>query len=395
MSSSVAVESPLGSREAWFCHCCRYENKGAGVTCGKCGRHESYALEGFPLPLHGKGGALFRPSQIINVLTEINEIDDINWTPLHNACVTGNTATVSKLLELGAFIEATTDKGQTPLHLAVYAGSKSSVVVLLANGANPNPVTRNEFSSPLHMACQGGLREIVLCLLAAGANPNVYDRLERSPLHLAALEGRADIGAALIRDGAKIEDKDCHGWNARQFAELRAHREFVELIVRNSQFEDKMVVLKEMPTAEWHCHLWTEVVETTQRSTREAIEMERKLKQFQDEVRIARERAIHEREGQADLERRARLEDRDRQRKVREEMDLKAREFRRSELEVCPIAVENAALFGAGTRKSENRGRERGDGRSLGATRVLPPASLLGLNRSEFSELKATNNCKK
>jgi len=161
MSFSAEAESPPESREAWFCHCCRYENKGETTTngeiCGKCGRHESYALEGFPLPLHGKGGALFRPSQIINVLAEINEIDDNNWTPLHNACVTGNTATVSKLLELGAFIEATTDKGQTPLHLAVYAGSKSSVKVLLANGANPNAVTRNELSSPLHMACQGNV----------------------------------------------------------------------------------------------------------------------------------------------------------------------------------------------------------------------------------------------
>ena len=234
----------------------------------------------------------------------------------------------------------------------------------------------------------------MLCLLAAGANPNVYDRLERSPLHLAALEGRADIGAALIRDGARIEDKDCHGWNARQFAELRAHREFVELIVRNSQFEDKMVVLKEMPTAEWHCQLWTEVVEATQRSTREAIEMERKLKQFQDEVRIARERAIREREGQAELERRARLADRDRLRKVREEMDAMAREVRRAELEVCPIATENAALFGGGGGTGKpgngNRGRGRGEGRSsMGvAARNLPPASLLGLNRSEFSELK-------
>lgn len=193
------------AKEEWYCHCCSFLNGvDVGELCAVCGRHESYALEGYPLPLHGRGGAIFRPSQIINVLTNVDETDDISWTPLHNACVTGNASAALKLIELNAFIEAATDKGQTPLHLAVYAGSRPTVQALLAKGASANAITRFELSTPLHMACQGGWREISNDLLSAGANPNACNLLERTPLHLAALEGRADIGASLIREGADV-----------------------------------------------------------------------------------------------------------------------------------------------------------------------------------------------
>ena len=205
MKPSAQSKKNAKSTEPWYCHCCSYLNDGGiGDLCIVCGRHESYAMEGYPLPLHGRGGAIFRPSQIINVLTKVDEMDDINWTPLHNSCVTGNTAAAIKLIELNAFIEAATDKGQTPLHLAVYAGSRPTVQALLANGANPNAVTRYELCTPLHMSCEGGWREITNDLLIAGANPNVCNLLQRTPLHLAGLAGRADIGASLIREGADV-----------------------------------------------------------------------------------------------------------------------------------------------------------------------------------------------
>ena len=405
-SQAITTKSPSPSRgpaESWFCHCCRFENKGLDAerdTCRVCGRHESYAQEGYPLPLHGKGGAMFRPSQIINVLTEINETDDVNWTPLHNACVTGNAATALKLIELGAFLEAATDKGQTALHLAVYAGSKETCRALLNRGANPNAVTRYELLTPLHMACDGGWREIVLMLLAAGANPNVYDKMERTPLHLAALKGRADMGAALIREGAQVEAKDCHGWNARQFAELMAHNEFVELVVRNSG-AGHMAVLKEMPPAEWHCELWSEVVESTQRVKAEVVEAERKLRQFQDEVRVARERAQREREGQEEIARRERLAERARQRAAMQEQAERAREAMIKDLESCQATTDNAAMalgsLGGGRRAAYRAGagaggRGGGGGGALAGglgPRVVPPASLLGLSTADMKELKA------
>ena len=38
----------------------------------------------------------------------------------------------------------------------------------------------------------------------------------RTPLHCAAVVGRAEIGAFLLTEGAKPEVLDVHGWNARQ-----------------------------------------------------------------------------------------------------------------------------------------------------------------------------------
>lgn len=384
-SSQIAVvlSTPV---EPWYCHCCGFKNKDADAVlenCKVCGRHESYALEGYPLPLHGKGGALFRPSQIITVLTQVDETDDVNWTPLHNACVTGNTAAALKLMELNAHIEAATDKGQTPLHLAVYAGSQSTVQALLKHGANPNATTRFELNTPVHLACEAGWRAILNDLLGASGNPNALNRMDRTPLHLAALIGRADMGASLIREGADLLLKDVHGWNARQLAELRNNRAFVELLVRNTQ-ADKMAVLKEMPPAEWHCQLWSEVVASTQKSHRDEIEAQRKIQQFQEEVRIARSRMAKAAADEAEVKRQQVLAERARAKVLRE----RALEDARRALAEDDAVVQEHTLaagmaFGAVTKTIPRK-----DGFREGSTRRAPPASLLGLDSKGMKELE-------
>jgi hypothetical protein len=60
----------------------------------------------------------------------------------------------------------------------------------------------------------------------------------------AAKIGRADIGAMLLKCGAKHKWTDCHGWNARQIAELYDHRGYQELLVRVDMTE-KQPVIKE------------------------------------------------------------------------------------------------------------------------------------------------------
>ena len=386
----MSSPSPEKQAEPWFCHCCGFQNKGADASrteCRVCGRNESYALDGYPMPLHGKGGSLFRPSQILNVLTNIDETDSVMWTPLHNACVTGNTATAERLLEMGAFIEAATDKGQTPLHLAIYNGSLPTVKALLARGASTNAVTRFELSTPLHYACEGGRREILLALLGAGANPNALNKMERSPLHIAALAGRADMGAALIRDGARIDLKDAHGWNPRQLAELRAHREFAELIVRNESSEARSAVFKEMPPAEWHCKLWDEVVGDTQKAAVLLADEEKKMTKFKADVALARSRLDADRAAEAERKRQVVLAERRRAKALRDAVAEQARQSLIQETVAITGGIGGMALKDFGQGQGGGRERGRGGGRG-GGGRPTPPASLLGLDQKQLRALQ-------
>jgi hypothetical protein len=351
----------------WYCHCCLQSNTNLTDICKTCGRHESYAEEGYQLPLHGQGGKIFRPSQIIHVLQNVNEVDEAMWTPLHSACVQNNVATVKKLLELSCEINAKNDKGQTALHLAIYAGSSEIVKILLASplGADVTVATINELDTPLHMACEGGYRSIAYALLDAGADFDVPNKMERTPLHLAALCGRADIGSMLLRAGANANAVDIHGWNARQLAELRGHREFQELIVRATMTE-KMAVIKEMPPAPWHCELWNEVTNSHQQS----IINESKEKETWDktviEVNIARQRAIDEKAGAAEVQRLKNLEIR--------KLEREARERAREEL-AAQILGSHADI------QDETAAVEAEKKRLMKTGRAKPPPGLLGLDK--------------
>lgn len=358
----------VDDEDRWYCHCCLQSNTNLTETCKTCGRHESYAEEGYKLPLHGQGGKIFRPSQIIHVLTDVNEVDEARWTPLHSACVNNNVPTVKKLLELSCEINATNDKGQTALHLAIYAGSVEIVKMLLASPlcADVNVYTENEWDGPLHMACEAGYRSITYALIEAGADVSKANKMERTPLHFAALCGRADIGSMLLRAGADARAVDIHGWNSRQLAELRGHREFQELIVRATMTE-KMAVIKEMPPAEWHCELWNEVTNAHQKS----LIAEAKEKEVWDrtvmEVNVARQRAIDERAGAAEVQRLKNLEVRKAEREARE----KARE----EL-AAQILGGNSSLHEQQAIEAEQEKK-----RALKTGRAKPPPGLLGLDK--------------
>jgi ankyrin repeat protein len=354
--------------DSWYCHCCLQKNSNKADICRTCGRHESWAQEGYQLPLHGKGSRIFRPSQVVNVLPNINQSDEVGWTPLHNAAVQNNIPMVKKLLELYAEVDAKNDKGQTALHLSVLAGSVPIVKALLEYKATVNTYTSYELMSPLHLACEGGYRKIVDMLIDAQADVNVANFMERTPLHLAALSGRADIGSLLLRAGANPYAKDLHGWNARQMAELRGHRDYQELIVR-ATIKEKMAVIKELPEASWHCQLWTDVTESTQRKRREDLEVQQKWDRTLEEWKVAKERAIRERDGEKELERLKLLEQR-RLAKI-------ARDKAREEL-AAQILGANAALNMAEPSSSAKSSPSK----RLHGERPRPPDSLMGIKKN-------------
>lgn len=258
-ATSQALTITSDTTEKWICHCCTAKNVKTVTSCRVCGRPDSYALSGFPLPFHGKYSTLFRPNQLINVLDDIHATDSENWTALHTSCANGNIAIVRQLLSYKSQIEALTNKGHTPLHLAVHSGSPEIVLELIKHGANVNAATQFEKSTPLHMAAEKGFARITQYLLHAGAKANALDILERTPLHAAAMSGRTDVGLLLLNAGAKIKLLDVHAWEPSQIAELHGHRDFQELLIRESMTE-KQAVLKDLPPATWHNDVWFQVV---------------------------------------------------------------------------------------------------------------------------------------
>ena len=199
----------------WYCHCCLKQNTTvhddpALNKCVTCGRPGTYTQDGGALPLHGKGGAVYRPEQVVNVLSNLDEADMFDWTALHSASAKGNAAVVKELLELGCTVDALTKHQQTALHLAVYAGSLPSVKLLVEAGARVNRATRLEKNTPLHMAVEGNWRDISFYLIHNGADVNAENVLQRTPLHMAATHGRLEVGMMLLKAGSS-PDKVTYG----------------------------------------------------------------------------------------------------------------------------------------------------------------------------------------
>lgn len=107
---------------------------------------------------------------LLEKVTNVDEMDYKEWTPLHFAASKGETEMVEMLLKKGANIEAKTMReGESALFLAVREGHEETVTLLINNGANID-VESNFHSSPLGVSLHSPSHEnITLILLDAGA----------------------------------------------------------------------------------------------------------------------------------------------------------------------------------------------------------------------------------
>jgi len=133
--------------------------------------------------LHGATGSAPWHGQIAAELIKrgasVNVSDEAGVTPLHLAAVNGNPHLIRLLIERGADIEAKDHRGATALHWAVSHGR---------NGDAPN----------------------IRALLVAGADPFTEDIGNLSPVVIAALMGKMDIGRDILR-GRNLDCLDAHG----------------------------------------------------------------------------------------------------------------------------------------------------------------------------------------
>jgi len=129
---------------------------------------------------------------------------------LDSACFHGHWRLCQFLIEKGADVNSPSpDTGETPLHAALCTNNRLAhdlvIKVLLANGANPNCVTkasaetggfmrdcRTKAETPLHRAAAFGTEETIQHLLDAGAIVDAKDMNGDSPLTWASWYLRPD-----------------------------------------------------------------------------------------------------------------------------------------------------------------------------------------------------------
>jgi ankyrin repeat protein len=71
-------------------------------------------------------------------MAQREERDENNFTPLHNACESGDLGEVERLIRAGALKNARTSFNFTPLHLAIQGGHLEVVKCLLNNDGQVN-----------------------------------------------------------------------------------------------------------------------------------------------------------------------------------------------------------------------------------------------------------------
>ncbi len=167
----------------------------------------------------------------VNATVRSDEPYSAEWgnRPLHYAARSNDADMVAWLLDSGAEVNATNDRGVTPLHRAVQVGGKS-VTLLIDAGADVNAADEAG-RTPLHWAATYPRVEVVQHLIEASANVSARDHEQRTPLHFAAEWGQPQVIDLLLDAGADVNARAAYGVTPLQIAAAKGHLEAVAKLI--------------------------------------------------------------------------------------------------------------------------------------------------------------------
>ena len=123
----------------------------------------------------------------------------------------GRDDVLPALIQAGADIEATDQKGYTALILASYNGQESTAALLLSYGARVDAGDRDRGNTALMGVAFKGYSVIARSLIDAGADVNARNFAGQTALMTAALFGRTEIIDMLLAAGADPALSDASG----------------------------------------------------------------------------------------------------------------------------------------------------------------------------------------
>jgi ankyrin repeat protein len=201
-------------------------------------------------------------SRLLSVGADVNATDRYGYTSLHRACYKGHLAVVIELLSRGANIDAKNHCDWTPLHWACINGHLKVVTELLTHGAD---IEAKDSTSrrPLHWACCNGQVAVVNELLSpsdsngaptsmlgkrksGGANTEAKDNKGNTPLHLASGEGYMPVVKALLSVDSNILANNNHGNLPIHLAASKGKSEESKYLLRQMYATTRRIPLHEL-----------------------------------------------------------------------------------------------------------------------------------------------------
>ncbi|KAF3236224.1 hypothetical protein TWF192_011501 [Orbilia oligospora] len=189
-----------------------------------------------PLHLAVRASHFEAVKTLIDLGALVNATDNKGWSSLEEAAalVEDNVKLVKLLLDNGADIESQDGDRISVLNRAVIVGNKEVVRELVSRGARTD--TRNNMGrNILHECARHGRIEILKWLFEVGIEPKVDD-LDRtigmSPLYLAVENGHSDIVSALIKYGADVNLETAEGlWTPLHESVKKGYMDITEMLL--------------------------------------------------------------------------------------------------------------------------------------------------------------------
>lgn len=141
-----------------------------------------------------------------SAIAQVNQVDNMNCTPLFYGVLSGNIDCIEILLDRGAKQDWQDTKGRTAAHFAALKGQLNSLKLLHKRGANlwlPN----KQGDLPLHYAIKSGRQQVAKWLLKNSPyehSVNAINNYGRSPIHLAIMKNNLEMVDYLIECGANL-----------------------------------------------------------------------------------------------------------------------------------------------------------------------------------------------
>ncbi|XP_036355681.1 ankyrin repeat, PH and SEC7 domain containing protein secG-like [Octopus sinensis] len=161
------------------------------------------------------------------------------------ACEQGSTSLIAFLIESGANMDMSDEKGRTALHYAVKSRKIDAVASLVSRGANVNK-QNSDGNTPLHWAVRKNYKDVVKVLLSSKGN-NILQVTQRNnkgwtPLHLASLYGHTDTAKLLLQqDGTDVRVVDNDGCTPLHHASYNGHTDTAKLLLQQDGTDVRVV----------------------------------------------------------------------------------------------------------------------------------------------------------